>query len=118
MLRRGSWIERTLATIVMLGVALFFAGNAALATGANNAQCTQRTAVAKCIIVAALSDTAMSAPALAPADRTLSPGNLLEKQTVAPRSEWIRVAPLVNKRCCGGYTCDQRSGTCVCKQWC
>jgi hypothetical protein len=116
MSRRGSCIEWTLASSVVLFVTLFFTANAALATGPNNPQCTQRTMVAKSVIVAALSGADTRASIVAPADRNLPAGNLIEKQTVAPRSEWIRVAPLRN--CCGGYTCDYARVHCVCKRWC
>ena len=108
----GRCIAWTLAWVMVFGVALFFSGNSVFASGANNAQCAApRTAVAKSVILAALSDADKAAPTAA---GNSSAGDLLDKQTVVPRSEWIRVAPLVTTRCCGGYTCDQSTGTCVC----
>ncbi len=115
---RHGRIDWTLASIVVLVIGLLFSGNLAFATNPNKAEGAQQTVVAKSVILAALADTDKSAGIIAPAARDLSTGNIFEKQSVAPRSEWIRVAPLVTKTCCGGYTCDQRSGTCVCKRWC
>ena len=114
--RRGR-IDWTIASIVVLVIGLLFSGNLAFATNAK-AEGAQQAVAAKSVILAALADTNKSAEIIAPAARDLSTGNIFEKQSVAPRSEWIRVAPLVTKTCCGGYTCDQRSGTCVCKRWC
>lgn len=118
MLRRRERIDWILASVVVLVITFLVAGNSAFAASANKAQCAPGTAIAKSVILAALSDADKSTSVLAPLVREPSTGNLIEKQTVAPRSEWIRVAPLVTKTCCGGYTCDQRSGTCVCKRWC
>ncbi len=100
------------ASIALLLFVVFVAGNAAVAGSDNKIQCVPQTAVSKSMIVASLATVA------APSDHAASTENILETQTIAPRSEWIRVAPLVTKRCCGGYSCDQRSGTCVCKRWC
>ena len=100
------------ASIVIIVFASFFVSNPGVASSDNKIQCAPQTAVTKTMVVASLSTV------LTPAERAAPTENMMEKQTVAPRSEWIRVAPLVTKRCCGGYSCDQRSGTCVCKRWC
>jgi len=98
--------------IAILMFALFLPSNSIFAASNNKSQCVPHTAVTKNMIVASLSTGLTPVQGIAPTE------NLMEKQTVAPRSEWFRVAPLVTKRCCGGYDCDQSSGTCTCKQWC
>jgi hypothetical protein len=118
MSRNGKRVERALALIfAFLGLALLFGGNSAFATSFDKAQRAPMTVVGQSMILAALSDVGENAKT-APTVGRSSPGALIDNSTVVPRSEWIRVAPLVVKRCCGGYTCDERSGTCVCKAWC
>lgn len=112
MLHRPTCIGQAIRSIAVFACALFLACNPVSAASDSKNQCIPHTAVTKAMIVASLSDSP------APAERISPPSNLLEKQTVAPRSQWIRVAPLVTKVCCGGYSCNQQTGTCVCKKWC
>jgi hypothetical protein len=98
--------------IAILVSTLFLLSNSVFAASDHKIQCAPHTPVTKNMIMASLSD------GFTPVERRATTENSPEQQTVAPRSEWIRVAPLVTKRCCGGYQCDQRTGECVCKQWC
>ena len=102
----------TKVSVIVFVFASFFVSNAVSAGHDNKVQCVPQTTVTKSMIVASLSNV------LAPVERISPTDQSMERETVAPRSEWIRVAPLVTKRCCGGYSCDQTTGTCVCKQWC
>ena len=89
-----------LTSIAIPVFALFLASNPVSAASDNKIHCVSQTAATKSMIVASLSNV------LAPVERISPTENLMEKQTVAPRSEWIRVAPLVNQ-CCdsGGKNC-------------
>ena len=79
-----------LTSIAILVFAFFLTSNPIFAASENKIQCAPHTAVTKNMIVASLS----SLPT--PIQRVSPTKNSMEKDTVAPRSEWIRVAPLVN----------------------
>jgi PBP1b-binding outer membrane lipoprotein LpoB len=101
---KHSWITfagrlRTVG-IAIVAFALFLASTSVFAAGDNKTQCVPHTAVTKNMIVASLSN------AFTPVERIAPIETLMEKQTVAPRSEWIRVAPLVNE------CCDQNGKNC------
>ena len=56
MSHRRERIEWILVSIAVLVIMAFFFGNSALATNADNLQCAPRTAIAKGVILASLSD--------------------------------------------------------------
>ena len=98
--------------IVFMTLLLFLVSSPVFAGNLNDGQCAARTLASKSVAIAALTDDFAESNRVAPGK------NLLDTIEAAPRSEWIQVAPLVVRRCCGGYDCDQQSGTCVCRKWC
>lgn len=99
------WLSIFFALLLVLAASPVSAGSVV------GTQCQERSSVSKSMLVAVLNDGIA-------AKRVDASKNLLGSTEAVPRSEWIRVAPLVVRRCCGGYDCDQRSGTCVCRRWC
>jgi len=98
-----------LTSIAILVFVFSLTGNPTFAAGDNKIQCAPHTAVTKNMIVASLSNLP------APVERMSPTKNLMEKDTVAPRSEWIRVAPLVNTqngKCCCNSDCSSKSKSC------
>ncbi len=102
-------IEWPLMSSAIVLFALFAAGNPVFAAGDHKIQCTPHTAVSKSMIVASLTTV------LPPAERSSPVENFMVKDTVAPRSQWIRVAPLVNTyggKCCCNSDCSSKSKSC------
>jgi len=105
-LRRIKWL---LTSMAVLAFAFFSIVEPVSAASESNVKCVPHTAVTKNMIIASLSDLSTPVARMSPTE------DVVKKDAVAPRSDWIRVAPLVNTyngACCCNSNCSSKSKSC------
>jgi hypothetical protein len=110
-LRRIEWLLTSIAVLVF---AFFSISNPVLAASESKVKCVPHTAVTKSMIVASLSGPSTPAAQVSPTE-DLVKDDLVKKDAVAPRSDWIRVAPLTTTysgKCCCNSDCSSKSKSC------